>query len=64
MNGQHFDAHLGKVVAHEDAQQALSQDLTAAVFDAVAAMVRRATMANFILSADPEKKTSACGHQP
>ena len=52
MNGllQHFDAHLGKVVAHEDAQQALSQDLTAAVSEAVAAMARRATtMADFIL---------------
>ena len=44
INGlQHFDAHLGKAVAHEDAQQALSQDLTAVVADAVAAMARRAT---------------------
>jgi hypothetical protein len=51
MNGlQHFDAHLGKVVAHEDAQQALSQDLTSVVSEAVAAMARRATtMADFIL---------------
>ena len=41
---------MGKVVAHEDAQQALSQDLTAAVSEAVAAMAKRATtMANFIL---------------
>ena len=44
INGlQHFDAHLGMAVAHEDAQQALSQDLTAVVADAVAAMARRAT---------------------
>ena len=50
MNGLQQAAHLGKAVAHEDAQQALSQDLTAAVSEAVAAMAKRATtMANFIL---------------
>ena len=43
MNGLQQAAHLGKAVAHEDAQQALSQDLTAVVADAVAAMARRAT---------------------